>query len=240
VVIATKFGFTYDEDKREILGTDVSPDYIRWACEQSLRRLNIDYIDLYQLHCGASPAEAEIIFDALEGLVSDGKIRAYGWSTGDLTSARLLSACANGVAIQHGLNVLDDAPEMLALCEQNNLASINNSPLASGLLSGKYHKDTRFPDDDFRSAGHTWATSFENGRPKADLLDKIDSIRDILTAQGRTLVQGALAWIWAKNERTLPIPGIKTTAQAKENAMAMQFGPLSPEEMAAIETLLGG
>lgn len=238
VVIATKFGFTYDEDKRELLGTDVSPIYIRWACEQSLRRLNTDYLDLYQLHCGASPSEAQAIFDALDKLVTEGKIRAYGWSTGDPNNAQLVASRNNAGAIQHGMNVLSDAKEILDVCSQYELISVTNSPLANGLLSGKYSPNHQFLSDDFRGAGHEWATSFETGYPKREIFDKLDAIRDILTMNGRSLVQGALAWIWGRSDRTLPIPGFKTVAQVEENCRALQFGALSDEQMQEIHQIL--
>ena len=82
VVIATKFGFTYDESRRKITGTDLSPGYVRRACFASLSRLGTDYIDLYQLHVGVvEPGVAEDILAALEDLVTEGLIRSYGWST---------------------------------------------------------------------------------------------------------------------------------------------------------------
>jgi aryl-alcohol dehydrogenase-like predicted oxidoreductase len=73
----------------------------------------------------------------------------------------------------------------------------------------------------------------------APTLDQLDKIREILTSNGRTLVQGALAWIWARSERTIPIPGFKTVAQVEENARAMQPGPLTSEQMKEIDKVLG-
>jgi aryl-alcohol dehydrogenase-like predicted oxidoreductase len=239
VVIATKFGFTYDEEERQITGMDVSPTYIRRACEASLRRLQTDTIDLYQLHCGASPVEAEAIIEALEQLQAEGLIRAYAWSTDDPQLARLFAEAPHCTAVQHDLNVLREAQEMIDLCETYNLASINRSPLASGLLSGKYQADSILPADDFRAAGHEWAIYFENGRPQPEFLDKLNAVREILTSHGRTPVQGALAWIWAKSGKTIPIPGFKTVTQVEENCAALQFGPLIPAQMAEIDQLLG-
>ena len=90
-----------------------------------------------------------------------------------------------------------------------------------------------FPQNDVRndswSREHFFATT----------LDQLDGIREILTSNGRTLVQGALAWIWARSEKTIPIPGFKTVAQVDENAKAMQFGPLTAEQMKEINSLLG-
>lgn len=239
VVIATKFGFTYDEATRQITGTDVSPAYIRQACEASLRRLQTDYIDLYQLHCGAAAEQVEGLLETLEQLCAAGKIRSYGWSTDNLASARLFAQGSHCAAIQHDMNVLKPAQAMVDLCVHYNLASINNAPLASGLLSGKYTADSVLPADDFRTAGHAWAIYFEKGRPKAEFLQKLAAVRAILTSGGRTPTQGALAWLWAKSDRTIPIPGFKNVKQVEENCAAMNFGPLSAQQMSEIDALLG-
>jgi aryl-alcohol dehydrogenase-like predicted oxidoreductase len=238
VVVATKFGFAYDEDTRQVAGTNVSPSYIRRACEASLRRLDTDYIDIYQLHCGASPEETEAIIETLEQLVSEGLIRSYGPSTDDPGLARLFAQGAHCVSVQHQLNVLNDAQALLDLCEEYELTSIDRTPLAHGFLSGKYTADTMMPKDDFRGAGHTWVGFFEDGKPKQEFLDNLTAVRDILTSDGRSLVQGALAWIWGRSDRTIPIPGFKTVAQVKENCAAMEFGPLSEDQMREIDTLL--
>jgi aryl-alcohol dehydrogenase-like predicted oxidoreductase len=238
VLIATKFGFTYNEARKELTGTNISPEYIRWACEQSLTRLNTDYIDLYQLHCGASPGEVEAILDTLDKLVSEGKIRAYGWSTDDAKDAALFATRPNCVAVQHLLNVFSDNPEMIALCESENLASINRTPLAFGFLSGKFTADSIISKDDVRGAGHEWVDYFEDGRPKSSFLDMLGNVREVLTGDGRTLVQGALGWLWARSENTIPIPGFKTVKQVEENAKAMQYGPLSKSQVEEINVLI--
>jgi aryl-alcohol dehydrogenase-like predicted oxidoreductase len=80
---------------------------------------------------------------------------------------------------------------------------------------------------------------FKNGKPNPEWMDKVDAICEILTSNGRTLSQGALAWNWARSGKTLPIPGFRTTAQVKENAKAMQFGPLQTRQMTEIEEILG-
>jgi aryl-alcohol dehydrogenase-like predicted oxidoreductase len=239
VVIATKFGFTYDEATRHITGSNVSPAYIRQACEASLRRLQTDYIDLYQLHCGASAEQVDDILHTLEGLHAAGKIRSYAWSTDDPEAARLFARGAHCTAVQHDMHVLRPCREMLQLCEEFDWASIARSPLASGLLSGKYTADTQLPPDDFRAAGHEWVTYFENGRPSAALLQKFAAIREVLTSGGRTPAQGALAWLWAHSERVIPIPGFKNVRQAEENCAAMKYGPLTAQQMAEIDAILG-
>jgi aryl-alcohol dehydrogenase-like predicted oxidoreductase len=189
---------------------------------------------LYQLHVWDYLLEkVPAMVDLLESLVSEGKIRYYGWSTDSVEGARLFAQGEHCVAIQHDLNVILDAPEMLKLCEELNLASVNRSPLARGALSGKYTKDTVFPQNDVRT------DSWSHDHFFAPTLDQLDAIRDILTSNGRTLVQGALAWIWGRSERTIPIPGFKTVTQVEENARAMEFGPLTLDQMKEIDKVLG-
>jgi aryl-alcohol dehydrogenase-like predicted oxidoreductase len=129
---------------------------------------------------------------------------------------------------------------MLALCERDDVASINRGPLAMGLLSGKFDASSRLPSDDVRGSGAPWLTAFEaDGRPKQAFLDGLAAIRELLTSDGRSLVQGALGWIWARSGRTVPIPGFKSVAQAEENAGALAHGPLPAERLAEIDDLLG-
>jgi aryl-alcohol dehydrogenase-like predicted oxidoreductase len=234
-VIATKFGFKVNEtEKRVSIREDDHLLHVRAECESSLRNLNIDVIDLYQLHVWDYPLEkVPAMVDLLESLVGEGKIRYYGWSTDSVEGARLFAKGKHCVSIQHDLNVILDAPEMLAVCEELNLASVNRSPLARGALSGKYTKASVFPQNDVRNDEWSKDHFF------APTLNQLGAIRKILTSNGRTLVQGALAWIWARSEKTIPIPGFKTVAQVEENAKAMQFGPLTAEQMKEIDSLLG-
>jgi aryl-alcohol dehydrogenase-like predicted oxidoreductase len=234
-LIATKFGFVVNEaEKRVTLRSDDHLLHVQEECEASLRRLNTDVIDLYQLHVWDYPIEqVPAMVDLLESLVAAGKIRYYGWSTDSVEGARLFAQGQHCVAIQHDLNVIMDAPDMIALCEELNLASVNRSPLARGALSGKYIKDTVFPKNDVRT------DSWSRDHFFAPTLSQLDAIREILASNGRTLVQGALAWIWARSEKTVPIPGFKTVAQVEENAKAMETGPLTGDQMKEIEQLLG-
>lgn len=233
VVIATKFGNVIDEQTRHVIGADASPDFIRQACEASLRRLQTDYIDLYQFHLGQhDPAQAVEVRETLEGLAAAGKIKAYGWSTDDPQRARVFAAGPHCSAIQQRLNIFEGNLETLAVCEQFNLASINRGPLAQGLLTGKFTSESQMPADDVR---HAWNLKEGN---LALRLQKLDKLRAVLTAGGRTLAQAALGWIWARSPQTVPIPGFKTVRQVEENVGALARGPLSKEQMAEIEKLL--
>jgi len=235
VVLATKFGRVFDEQTRLVLGNDASPEHIRRACEASLRRLRTDHIDLYQFHLGSyDPAPAAEVRDTLEALVAEGRIRWYDWSTDDPHRARVFAQGAHCAAVQHRLNLFEDNPKMIELCDEFDLASINRGPLAMGLLTGKFSAESQLPQDDVR---REW--NLREGKLAQDLA-KLQALRAVLTQDGRTLAQAALGWLWAHSRRTIPIPGCKTVQQVEENAGALRFGPLSDEQMKQVNDLLAG
>jgi aryl-alcohol dehydrogenase-like predicted oxidoreductase len=240
VVIATKFNAVFDESTRQVTDADSSPEGIRKACEDSLQRLETDYIDLYQFHDNGFPAEkAQPVRDTLEELVKEGKIRAYGWSTDFAKSAEFFAQGEKCTSIQLQLNVFESNPEVLAICEKYDLAAINRGPLAMGILTGKYTAETKPSADDVRGVkSPEWMKYFKNGRPNPEFLKQRDAVRDILTNNGRTVAQGALAWLWARSPKTIPIPGFRTVAQVEENCQAMEFGPLNAGQMREIDAIL--
>lgn len=240
VVIATKFGAQFNSAERQVIGHSGDPVYIRQACEASLKRLNTDYIDIYQFHLNDyDPEMALPVRDTLEDLVSQGKIRAYGWSTDFPDRARLFAEAPNCMTVQAQLNVLEDNPAVVAVCEEFDLACINRGPLAMGLLTGKYQAGSTLAANDVRGENSpAWMQYFKDGKPSPEWLAKLEGIREVLTSNGRSLAQGALAWLWARSETTIPIPGFRTVAQVEENAAAMQFGPLTPAQMQEVDTIL--
>ncbi|HMB24898.1 MAG TPA: aldo/keto reductase, partial [Anaerolineales bacterium] len=245
VIIATKFGYHVDEAAKEVRYYDDKEEEsnvasrLRASLEASLQRLDTDYIDVYQLHVWGLVIERALeARDVLEDLVKEGKVRTYGWSTDRADAVKAFSTSPNCGVVQQQLSVLDGNMELLALCEELNLASLNRGPLGMGLLTGKFTPTSSFANNDVRSQAQ-WHPGFKNGKPTQEWLDKLASIREVLTSNGRTLTQGALAWIWGRSEKTIPIPGFRTVAQVEENAKAMEFGPLTPEQMQEIDTILG-
>lgn len=233
VLIATKFGQEFDPATRQVIGYNTDSAHIRWECEESLRRLDTDYIDLYQLHVKDVGAEhAVVIRETLEGLVSEGKIRFYGWSTDSPESARIFAEGKHCTSIQQQFNVMEGNTQTLALCERFNLASLNRGPLGMGLLTGKFTAETQISSDDVRSRRPALQAE------RQIRLEKLEKIRPMLTSGGRTLAQGALSWLWARSEKTIPIPGFKTITQVEENIGAMRFGPMADEQMQQIAALL--
>ena len=237
VVIATKFGHIVNEAKKTVYG---APDQIiknvRTDVENSLRRLQTDFIDIYQLHEGRyDPGLALELQSVLEELVSAGKIRWYGWSTDGAFSAHKFASGANSAhctAIQFRLNALYDNAGMRKVCAKFDLAGINKDPLNKGFLTGKFNATSTFPENDVRSG-----TDFSDPEI-VKRLKIVDEIRDILTSNGRTMAQGALAYIWALDERMVPIPGFKSVKQVQDNAGAMQFGPLTAAQVKEIQTIV--
>jgi aryl-alcohol dehydrogenase-like predicted oxidoreductase len=237
VVIATKFGHIVNEEQKTVYS---APSQIiknvRIDVENSLRRLQTDYIDIYQLHEGKyDPALALELQSILEELVSAGKIRWYGWSTDIVDSARAFASGANGehcTSIQFRLNAIYDNPGMRKVCADFDLAGINKDPLNKGFLTGKFNASTTFPENDNRS---DWDFSREDLQNRLKL---VDELRDILTSNGRTMAQGALAYIWALDERMVPIPGFKSVKQVTENAGALQYGPLTESQVKDVQAIV--
>ncbi|MFE9447899.1 aldo/keto reductase [Streptomyces sp. NPDC006739] len=241
VVVATKWGNVFDEDTRTLTGSDDSTAHARRALTASLRRLGTDHIDLYQLHLSdADPARGAELRDVCEDFVQEGLIRAYGWSTDDPDRAAVFAEGAHCTAVQHTLNVLQDAPRLIALCEGSGLASVNRSPLAMGLLTGKRRQGEGLEAGDIRSRPPAWLPGFGDGSgADPEWVARVDALREILTSGGRTLAQGALAWLWARSPRTVPIPGFRSVEQAEQNAGAIGKGPLSAGQLAEVDRILG-
>jgi aryl-alcohol dehydrogenase-like predicted oxidoreductase len=108
-----------------------------------------------------------------------------------------------------------------------------------GLLTGKYTPETKISGEDVRSQkSPDWMKYFKDGKPNPEWMSMRDAILDILTSEGRTVAQGALAWLWGRTPQTIPIPGFRTVKQVEENAGAMEFGPLTPEQMSQIDAVL--
>jgi aryl-alcohol dehydrogenase-like predicted oxidoreductase len=131
------------------------------------------------------------------------------------------------------MNMGTDMPEMLAVCDQYDQASIIRSPLGSGNMTGKFNSNSTFPEDDWR---RDWNS------PSEFLLQRrqrIAAVGKFFTQAGdaRTLAQIALAWIWTRSDRTIPIPGFKTVAQVKENIQALEFELLSKAQMLKIDEI---
>ena len=231
VVVVTKFGEDPVPDRDDPWALDA--ETVGRTCEASLRRLGVECIDLYLLHRRDYPIErVPELVGVLEDLVRAGRIRAYGWSTDDVERARAFAQGEHCTAIEHRLNALHDAPGMLDLCREHDLASLNRVPLLMGVLTGRWSEATRLDPDDRRAA---W---FEQ-EGFQDLLARAHAIGPHLRHEGRSTAQGALGWIWARSPLTVPLPGFRDAAQLRDLVEARRFGPLPPDAMRAIDQTLG-
>jgi len=231
IVVVTKFGEDPIPDQDDPLALDA--DCVLRKCEASLKRLGDECIDLYLLHRRDYPLErAPEVMEALESLVRAGKIRYYGWSTDDVERAKLFARGEHCIAIEHRLNVFMDSAAMLDLCREQDLASLNRVPLLTGVLTGSWSRDMKLKDGDPRVH---W---FEDpGLPK--LLACVQKIEPYLTSGGRSYVQGALGWIWARSPIAIPLPGFRNMEQMQELVEARQYGPFPPDVMQIIAEQVG-
>lgn len=226
IVVATKFGEDPIPDQEDPWALD--PSSVHRACEASLGRLGFDCIDLYLLHRRDYPLErAPELMEAFEDLVKAGKIRYYGWSTDDVERARLFSQGKHCIAIEHRLNVFNDNDAMLELCREQDLASLNRVPLLMGVLTGRWSSETKLKEDDPRAQWFKKEGFLE-------VLACVQQIEPYLTHGGRTYVQGALGWIWARSPLTIPLPGFRTMEQMQVLVQAQQFGPLPDDVFQAV------
>ncbi len=238
VVVVTKVGLVTDEGTRTGAGSDLSPVHVRAACEASLRRLGTDRVDVYLVHPGdTTAAQAEDVVEVFEDLVAQGKVLGYGSSALAPDVVATISRGPHAVALEGELNVLQRDPGVPDLAERNGLTLLARTPLAMGLLTGRYRRPDQLATDDVRRQTPYW-TYFRDGHMQ-DWLARLDSVRDVLTSDGRTLVQGALAYVWGASARAVPVPGARTVAQVREQAGALAHGPLRPEQVADVDRLVG-
>ena len=150
---------------------------------------------------------------------------------------------------QFDLNVFQDSPDMLEVCEANDLTAIARLPLGMGFLTGKIGKDTNLPEDDVRASNvvalnmngqnRFWLRFFDQGKGQSDWVDRLDEVREVLTEGGKsTLAQSALRWVFARYGKTIAIPGARNTSQLEENLGALEFGPLAQDTMEEPERIL--
>ncbi len=207
-------------------------DSITFECEQSLKRLGTDVIDLYQVHWPSTTATAEETMGALVKLRDQGKIRQIGVS--NYSSQQTAEAAHFGPLASNQLpyNLLERGIEAdpLPYCREHNIGVICYSPMAMGLLSGKVTMDRAFPDTDIR-ARRPWFLPANRQR----VLDALDAVRPTAEAHGLTLAQLAVAWVIAQPGVTTALVGARNAQQAAENTGAANC-TLKPDELALIRS----
>jgi aryl-alcohol dehydrogenase-like predicted oxidoreductase len=231
VFLATKFGFIRDRaepGKRAVSG---KPDYVRAACDASLRRLGTDVIDLYYAHRVDATIPIEETIGAMAGLVQAGKVRYLGLSEAGPTSLRRASKVHPIAALQseYSLWSRDIEAQVLGTCRELGIAFVPYSPLGRGFLTGRFRSIDDFAADDQRRT----QPRFQGGN-FARNLELVEHVKTLAAKKGCTAAQLALAWVLAQGPDIIPIPGTRRIANFDENLGALAV-KLTAAELAEIE-----
>jgi aryl-alcohol dehydrogenase-like predicted oxidoreductase len=229
--VATKFGVVRSADDPTVRGISGKPDYVRSACEGSLRRLGVETIDLYYQHRVDPETPIEETVGAMAKLVEEGKVRFLGLSEAGPQTLRRASAVHPITALQteYSLWSRDPEDEILATCRELGIGFVAYSPLGRGFLTGQLKRFEDLPADDYRR--HSPRFQGENFQRNLDLVQKIG---EIAAEKGITPARLALAWVLAQGEDIVPIPGTKRRKYLEENAEALDV-QLTAEELRRID-----
>ena len=231
-VIATKGAQKWSSDGS--IKTNNRPEYLRDALENSLQRLQLDYVDLYYLHFpdGETPFAESI--GELARLKEEGKIRSIGISNVSLEQLKEANANGDISVLQSPYNMLDRSAEaeLLPYCIENNISFIPYGPLAFGLLGGGFTKDSKLDEQDWRNS-----IPLFQGEQFQQTLTKVDKLKEFALKKDTTLPNLALAWLLAQEGVDAVIPGGKRKERIRENIQASDI-VLSNEELAIINDIL--
>ncbi|UUV35329.1 aldo/keto reductase [Amycolatopsis roodepoortensis] len=232
VVLATKFGIVRDEAdpaKRGIRGDEF---YVRQQVEASLRRLNVDHIDLYYQHRVDPDVPIEETAGVLSSLVEQGKIRHIGLSEAGPDTIRRAHAVHPVTAVQTEWSLWsrDIENEVVPVCRELGIGLVPYSPLGRGFLTGRFKSKEDFADGDFRQ---TTQPRFAEGNLERNLAI-VEALRALAEQKGVTAGQLALAWVQAQGDDVVPIPGTKRRKYLEENVASVGL-KLTAEDVAAIE-----
>jgi aryl-alcohol dehydrogenase-like predicted oxidoreductase len=233
VVLATKFGVVRDPGNPGIRGINGRPEYVRSACEASLRRLGVETIDLYYQHRVDPGTPIEETVGAMARLVEEGKVRYLGLS--EAAPETLRRACGvhpiSALQTEYSLWSRDPEDGILQACRELGVGFVAYSPLGRGFLTGQIKRFEDLAADDFRR--HSPRFQGENFQKNLDL---VRGIEEIAAAKGCTPAQLALAWVLAQGEDVVPIPGTKRRKYLEENVGAVDV-TLTPEDLRRIDEL---
>jgi aryl-alcohol dehydrogenase-like predicted oxidoreductase len=233
VVLATKFGIVRDPDDPTRRGVNGKPDYVRAACEGSLRRLGVETIDLYYLHRVDASTPIEETVGAMAGLVKAGKVRHLGLSEVSPDTLRRAHGVHPIAAVQSEYSLWSRDPEdgILAACRELGVGFVPYSPLGRGFLTGQFKKFEDLEADDYRR--HSPRFQGENFQKNLDLVGRIG---EIAQAKGCTPAQLALAWVLAQGDDLVPIPGTKRRKYLEENVGSLDV-ILTAEDLQRIDEI---
>jgi len=230
VILATKFGNVRSEDGK-FLGVNGRPEYVKAACDASLRRLGVDYIDLYYQHRVDPLTPIEETVGAMSELVSEGKVRYIGLSEAAAATIRRAHAVHRITALQteYSLWSRDVEDEILPVCRELGIGFVPYSPLGRGFLTGQIQKFEDLAEDDYRR----FSPRFQ-GDNFIKNLELVGRVKEIAAEKGVVPSQLALAWLLAQGNDIVPIPGTKRREYLEENIGAIAI-ELTKEDLARID-----
>ena len=233
VFLATKFGIVRDANDPSKRGVNGRPDYVRAACDASLKRLGVDHIDLYYQHRVDPNTPIEETVGAMGELVRAGKVRFLGLSEPSAQTIERAHEVHPVTAVQSEYSLWTRDPEdgILQACEKLGIGFVPYSPLGRGFLTGAIKSPDDFDDDDYRKH----SPRFE-GANFTKNLKLVDKVRALAVGKGCTPAQLALAWVLAQGAHIVPIPGTKRTRYLDDNLGALEV-VLDAADLAAIDAV---
>lgn len=233
IVIATKFGLVRDPNNREFIGMNAHPNYVKTACDASLKRLNINVIDLYYLHRLDPNVPIEDTVGAMADLVKAGKVRYLGLSEVNVETLKKAHQVHTISALQSEYSLWTRGPEkeLIPLCEQLQISFIAYSPLGRGFLTSTINSVNDLATNDFRRTNPRFVG--ENFASNHRLVEQLRMMADVKNV---TPAQLALAWLMTKSPNVIPIPGTRKRKYLEENINASEI-QLSSNEVEQLEDL---
>jgi len=233
VVLATKFGIVRDPANPQVRGVNGRPEYLRAACEGSLRRLGVEVIDLYYQHRVDPDTPIEETVGAMADLVREGKVRYIGLSEAAPRTIQRAHTVHPITALQteYSLWTRDPEDEILATCRELGIGFVAYSPLGRGFLTGRFKRYEDLPPDDYRRLSPRFQG--ENFQRNLELVRRVEQIAAL---KGCTPAQLALAWVLAQGNDIVPIPGTKRRTYLEENVAALNV-TLSADDLARINQI---
>ena len=232
IVLATKFGIVRGPDPRS-RGVNGRPEYVRASCDASLQRLGVDHIDLYYQHRVDANVPIEETVGAMADLVGQGKVRYLGLSEAAPATIRRAHAVHPISALQTEYSLWSREPEaeILPMCHELGIGFVAYSPLGRGFLTGRFRRFEDLPPDDYRrTVPRFQGENFDKN------LGLVKRVEEIAGEKGCTPAQLALAWLLARGEDIVPIPGTKQRRRLEENAAATNV-TLTAAELRRIEAV---
>ncbi len=231
VVIATKFGFSFNPHGRPSPGLDSTPAYIKESVEGSLRRLRVEAIDLLYQHRVDPEVPIDDVAGAVKDLIQEGKVKHFGLSEAAARTIRRAHAVQPVTAVQSEYSLWWKRPEeeVLPVLEELGIGFVPYSPLGRGFLAGSITEDTQFPEEDNRG-------SYPRLSPEARKANRVfvDVIEGFAAKKKATTAQIALAWLLAQKPWIVPIPGTTKLARVEENIAATAL-ELSAEDLRELD-----